>query len=81
MGDVAFNLKVEETGIVLTLVKKGNMSYEISPEQMYNLIEAAHGLSFGQDWNNGTHAKIHKYRTKLLDTVAQIRMYDEIGGL
>lgn len=33
--------------------------------------EAAKGLSFGEDWNNGTHAKLHGYRQKLLDALAK----------
>jgi hypothetical protein len=34
------------------------------------LVEAAHGLSFGEDWNAGTHAKMH--RERLLSAVAAI---------
>jgi Lar family restriction alleviation protein len=33
------------------------------------LIDAAHGLSFGTDWNNGTHALTHGYRKKLLEAL------------
>jgi hypothetical protein len=36
------------------------------------LVRAAHGLSFGEDWNNGTHAKTHGYREKLLQALAAL---------
>lgn len=36
------------------------------------LVEAATGLSHGVDWNNGTHAKLHGYRQKLLDALAAL---------
>lgn len=35
------------------------------------VIETARGLSFGEDWNNGTHAKI--YRSKLLEALDKIK--------
>lgn len=35
------------------------------------VIEAARGLSHSTDWNNGTHAKLHGYRQKLLDAIAE----------
>lgn len=38
-------------------------------EEIGPLIEAAHGLSFGIDWNNGNHAVLHGYRQKLLDAL------------
>lgn len=41
--------------------------------QYERLYEAANGLSFGEDWNNGTQAKLHGYRQKLIDAVAAIR--------
>lgn len=34
------------------------------------VVEAAHGLSFGADWNGGTHAEI--YRPKLLAALAAL---------
>lgn len=36
-------------------------------------VKAATGLSYGTDWNNGTHAKLHGYRQKLLDVLAKAR--------
>lgn len=36
------------------------------------LVRAAQGLSHGEDWNNGTHAKTHGYRQKLLDALAAL---------
>lgn len=33
------------------------------------LAEAARTLSYGTDWNNGTHAKVHGARQKLLDAL------------
>ena len=38
-------------------------------EEVRPLIEAAEGLSYGEDWNNGTQAKLHGYRQKLLDAL------------
>jgi hypothetical protein len=38
-------------------------------EALRLLTDAAHGLSFGSDWNNGTHAKLHGYRERLLDAL------------
>lgn len=37
------------------------------------LTDAAQGLSHGTDWNNGTHAKLHGYRQKLLDALPDAR--------
>lgn len=39
------------------------------PQCFVRLVEAAKGLSHGSDWNNGTHAKLHGYRQKLLDAL------------
>ncbi len=36
-------------------------------ENVRRLVEAARGLSFGVDWNNGTHAK--EYRPKLIEAL------------
>jgi hypothetical protein len=46
-------------------------------ERVKPLVEAARGLSFGTDWNNGTHAKLHGYRQKLLDA---LEAYQSKGG-
>lgn len=45
-------------------------------DKIVALVEAAHGLSFGEDWNNGTHAKIH--RPKLLAALAAVYL---AGGM
>ena len=42
------------------------------PEDVGALIAAAHGLSFGEDWNNGTQAKTHGHRDRLLTAIAKI---------
>ena len=39
-------------------------------EQLQAVFDAAKGLCFGEDWNNGTHAMI--YKQKLRDAVAAI---------
>jgi hypothetical protein len=36
------------------------------------LIDAAHGLSFGEDWNKGNAAIRHGYRRKLLVAIGRI---------
>lgn len=44
-------------------------------EQRLELLEAvfdaAMGLSYGEDWENGTHAKLHGYRRKLLTALGR----------
>jgi hypothetical protein len=45
-----------------------------SKQKLYDdLFAAARGLCEGEDWNNGTHAKMHGYRQKLIDAVNAIR--------
>jgi DNA-binding transcriptional MerR regulator len=41
---------------------------DVVPECYRRLLDHAHGLSFGVDWNKGTHAEHH--RNKLLKAVA-----------
>ena len=43
------------------------------PEDVGALIAAAHGLSFGDDWNGGTAARTHGYREKLLIAIDRIK--------
>lgn len=43
-----------------------------APDDLDALVQAAHGLSFGHDWNNGTHAKTHGYRAQLLGAIGRI---------
>lgn len=40
---------------------------------LQRVVEAAHGLSFGKDWNNGNAAKRHGYRAKLLRALPKAR--------
>ena len=40
--------------------------------KLLDVAEAAKGLSTGQDWNNGTMAKTHGYRQRLLDALAKL---------
>jgi hypothetical protein len=42
-------------------------------EALRPITDAAHGLSFGTDWNNGTHAKTHGYRKKLIEAIPAAR--------
>jgi hypothetical protein len=42
-------------------------------EALKPLVDAAYGLSFGEDWNNGTQAKLHGHRQKLIDAVPRAR--------
>jgi hypothetical protein len=49
-------------------------------EQMQPVFEAAHGLCMGYDWNNGTHAKLHGYRHKLLSAVHSIKEVPDFDG-
>lgn len=46
-------------------------------EALAPLLDAALGLSHGTDWNNGTHAKLHGYRQKLLDALSAIRSKED----
>jgi len=49
-------------------------------EAVKPLVDAAHGLSFGTDWNNGTAAKTHGYRRKLLKALPKARATLERRG-
>ncbi len=42
-------------------------------EAALKVVEAAKGLSHGEDWNYGTHALVHGYRAKLLQALAPFR--------
>lgn len=41
--------------------------------RLQRLVDAAYGLSFGEDWNNGNAAKRHGYRRKLLAALPAAR--------
>lgn len=40
-------------------------------DALIKVAKAAHGLSFGVDWNKGTHAEI--YRPKLIEALAELK--------
>jgi hypothetical protein len=42
-------------------------------EALKPLVDAAYGLSFGEDWNNGTEAKLHGNRRKLITAIPNAR--------
>jgi len=55
-------------------IKRNNRLYNAkgyleAHEKAQVLVEAVKGLSFGVDWNKGTHAKL--YRPKLLKALAE----------
>lgn len=41
-------------------------------EELEAVYDAARGLCYGEDWNNGTHAKSRGYRKKLIAAVNAI---------
>ena len=41
-------------------------------EELEAVYDAARGLCYGEDWNNGTHAKSRGYRQKLVAAVNAI---------
>lgn len=45
-------------------------------EALEAVLDAAHGLSFGEDWNTGNHATVHGYRKKLLVALAHAKGND-----
>lgn len=45
---------------------------ETNIRKLRRVYEAARGLCHGVDWNNGTQAKLHGYRQKLIDAVEAI---------
>lgn len=54
----------------LTTPADRSKALESEVERQRKVIEAAKGLSFGVDWNKGTHAKI--YRPRLLAAIAEL---------
>jgi hypothetical protein len=54
----------------IVLLEKENAELKRQLELQKNVISAAIGISFGHDWNNGTHANL--YRNKLIDAVAAL---------
>lgn len=41
--------------------------------ELLEVAKAASGLAMGSDWNNGTHAKHHGYRDKLINAISALR--------
>lgn len=62
-----------EADLEAALIKAREEGRAEERERVAPLIEAATGLSHGTDWNNGTHAKLHGYRQKLLDALSVYR--------
>lgn len=54
-------------------LNKAATALETLREALQPLLKAAEGLSHGVDWNNGTHAKLHGYRRKLLAAIPKAR--------
>jgi len=53
---------------------------ETTIRKLRRVYEAARGLCHGYDWNDGTHAKLHRYRKQLVDAVNAIEpLPDPIG--
>ena len=48
-------------------------------EALKPLVDAAYNLSFGEDWNNGTEAKLHGNRRKLIMAIPSARA--QLDGL
>jgi|GEM_PF-4112096 len=48
--------------------------------RLRELLEAAYGLCEGYDWNNGTHAKTHGYKRKVLEAVHALKPVADIEG-
>lgn len=53
---------------------------ETTIRKLRRVYVAARGLCHGYDWNNGTHAKLHRYRKELVSAVDDIEnLPDPIG--
>lgn len=65
-GDVSLG---EQVTRMYSEVKMLRHAVVIAQAEIKRLRDALRGLSFGEDWNNGTHAKI--YRPQLLKLLAQ----------
>lgn len=49
-------------------------------ELLREVFDAAYGLCMGYDWNNGTAAKFHGYKRKLLKAVHAVRDVPDFDG-
>ena len=63
----------EDTAEAASLIERLYRGRERLREATRPLVYAATGLSHGEDWNNGTHAKLHGYRQKLLDALPEAK--------
>jgi len=50
-------------------------------EKLQAVYEAARGLCHGHDWNEGTQAKLHGYRNKLIKAVDAIEKLPDAAGV
>lgn len=49
--------------------------------KLRKVYEAARGLCHGYDWNDGSHAKHHGYRNKLINAVNDIERLPDAAGV
>lgn len=63
-----------------TLEANGQLDTADTMEKLNAVYEAARGLCFGEDWNNGTHAKLHGYKQKLREAVAAVQTTEQNDG-
>ena len=61
----------EEVEKASTNDAKSQTDRDLWKQRFEKLAEAANGLRYGTDWNNGTHAIKHGYRQKLLDALTE----------
>jgi hypothetical protein len=54
---------------------------ETTIRKLRRVYEAARGLCYGHDWNDGTQAKLHGYRNKLIKAVDDIEKLPDAAGV
>ena len=54
---------------------------EFTIRKLRSVYEAARGLCHGYDWNNGSHAKHHGYRRKLVEAVNAVDKLPDAKGV
>lgn len=54
---------------------------ETTIRKLRRVYEAARGLCYGHDWNEGTQAKTHGYRNKLIKAVDDIEKLPDAAGV
>ena len=70
--------KDAEIKLLLAALEAARVENERLREALKPLFDAANCLSFGEDWNNGTHAKKHGCRKALLAAIPAAR--NALGG-